>query len=335
MRDTHTVDVGLTAVIMAVSGGVAKVLAVREGAGEHALPSGLFDPAQDRTLNLSLRRWIMELTALEVGYVEQLYTFGNQYRDARELDVGARFLSIGYLGLAREQRIGTGVPAEWHDIYDYLPWEDWRGGRPAVLDAHIMPALAAWAEDALDGAGRALRRGRIAMTFGTADAIDHEKALQRFELMYEAGLLPEAHRDYALVREKSSSVFSFNKNKIEDIYKVSLEVGGLPMKMDHRRILASALERVRGKIKYRPLVFELLPAAFTLLQLQKVVEALSGVALHKQNFRRLIQAERLVEETGEMETTARGRPAALFRFRPQVLSERPAPGVGVPKISTI
>ena len=117
----------------------------------------------------------------------------------------------------------------------------------------------------------------------------------------------------------------------EDLLKLSREISPKSLAMDHRRILASALERVRGKIKYRPLVFEILPDTFTLYYLQRVVEALSGVRLHKQNFRRLIQNEKLVEETDEMDTSSRGRPAVLFRFREQVLYERPAPGVGLPK----
>jgi len=51
--------------------------------------------------------------------------------------------------------------------------------------------------------------------------------------------------------------------------------------------------------------------------------------LHKQNFRRLVEAGALVEPTGEMSTQTGGRPAALFRFRRSVLQERPAPGLRV------
>ena len=102
------------------------------------------------------------------------------------------------------------------------------------------------------------------------------------------------------------------------------------MALDHRRILASALGRLRGKLRYRPVIFELLPGTFTLLQLQRTVEALAGVRLHKQNFRRLVEAGGLVEGTGRLEARAVGRPAELFRFRREVLRERPAPGVGLP-----
>jgi hypothetical protein len=66
---------------------------------------------------------------------------------------------------------------------------------------------------------------------------------------------------------------------------------------------------------------------FTLTELQRTVEAISGRRLHKQNFRRLVEAAALVEPTGETSTATGGRPAALFRFRGEVVQERPAPGL--------
>ena len=60
------------------------------------------------------------------------------------------------------------------------------------------------------------------------------------------------------------------------------------------------------------------------------VEALVGVRLHKQNFRRLVERGSLVEGTAQLEPDTGGRPAELFRFRREVLHERPAPGVGLP-----
>jgi len=104
------------------------------------------------------------------------------------------------------------------------------------------------------------------------------------------------------------------------------------MALDNRRILATALGRLRGKLKYRPVVFELLPPEFTLLQLQRVVEALAGVPLHKQNFRRLVETGGLVEGTGRQHPPTGGRPAELFVFRRDVLRERPAPVVGLPGV---
>jgi hypothetical protein len=99
------------------------------------------------------------------------------------------------------------------------------------------------------------------------------------------------------------------------------------MRFDHRRILATAISRLRAKLKYRPVVFELMADAFTLTELQHTVEAISGRHLHKQNFRRLVESAALVEPTGKSAQPGRGRPAALFRFRRDILKERPAPGV--------
>jgi hypothetical protein len=104
---------------------------------------------------------------------------------------------------------------------------------------------------------------------------------------------------------------------------------GAAMRYDHRRILATAIGRIRAKIKYRPVIFELMPDEFTLFELQKTVEAILGPHLHKQNFRRLVESAGLVEPTGELRANTGGRPARLYRFRREVLLERPAPGVRV------
>ncbi len=96
---------------------------------------------------------------------------------------------------------------------------------------------------------------------------------------------------------------------------------GRPMFADHRRMLATAITRLRAKIKYRPVVFELMPESFTLSHLQRTVEALAGLALHKPNFRRLIDQQELIEETGEMSSETGGRPAKLYRYRRAILEE--------------
>lgn len=73
-----------------------------------------------------------------------------------------------------------------------------------------------------------------------------------------------------------------------------------------------------------------MPPEFTLLQLQQTVEALAGRGLHKQNFRRLMEQQELVEETGQLTAGAAGRPAKLFRFRSGVLQERAIAGTKLP-----
>ena len=93
--------------------------------------------------------------------------------------------------------------------------------------------------------------------------------------------------------------------------------------------MSISIGRIRAKIKYRPVVFELMPDEFTLFELQKTVEAILGPHLHKQNFRRLVESAGLVEATGEVRVKTGGRPARLYQFRRKVLLERPAPGVRV------
>ena len=73
-----------------------------------------------------------------------------------------------------------------------------------------------------------------------------------------------------------------------------------------------------------------MPDMFTLLQLQRCVEALAGKLVHKPNFRRLIEQQELVEDTGETSQETGGRPAKLFRFRRAVLAERAIAGTKLP-----
>jgi hypothetical protein len=291
--------ISLDAVIVAVTDDAPRVLVVHEGEAD-ALPSGPLDLEAHPTLERGLRTWVVQQTGLTLGYVEQLYTFGDRFRDPRERAGGPRVISAAYLALVREGRLEAGFEAGWADCYRYLPWEDWRAGRPPVLDAVLLPSLQSWA--ARDG----LRHERLRQCFGHAGTPwDHERCLERYELLWEAGLVAEAGQPTAVA-------------------------SGRPMARDHRRILATALGRLRGKLGYRPLVFELLPERFTLGALQRVVEALAGKRLHTQNFRRLVASARLVEPTGEIVRGTGGRPAKLFRFRREVLNERPAPGVGLP-----
>jgi len=305
-RGASSFEIGLTAAIVAVTEEVPLILTVKRDLD--ALPSGPLDPAADLTLEKALRGWVREQTGLELGYVEQLYTFGDRRRP-RTAPGGARPLSVGYLALVREAQPSGAAAAEWRGCYEYFPWEDWRAGRPPLLEREIAPALLAWAAA---GAPKAARRERVEITFGLGGAAwDGERVLERYELLYEAGLVGEARRDAGLDPSGRPAL-------------------GRPMALDHRRILATALGRVRGKLRYRPVVFELLPASFTLLQLQRVAEALAGLRLHKQNFRRLVEKGGLVEGTGRLATRTAGRPAELFRFRREVLRERPAPGVGLP-----
>ncbi len=312
------VTVGLHATIVAVTGAEPRVLTVSGGAaddGAPALPFGPLDPDRHRTLELGLRAWVREQTGMDLAHVEQLYTFADRDRGGAA-DERARVIAVAYLALVRERHLAAGHPAAWQAVYRFLPWEDRRDGESALLRDRIRPALDAWIAAAPPGEGRRERRGRADITFGSGAAgWDAERVLDRYELLYEAGLVTEAGRGGGPgTAGAAPGPAGF----------------GAPLALDHRRILATALGRLRGKLKYRPLVFELLPEAFTLLQLQRTVETLAGVRLHKQNFRRLVERGALVEGTGRVEPATGGRPAELFRFRREVQHERPAPGVGLP-----
>ena len=206
--------------------------------------------------------------------------------------------------------MGQGFEAHWSGWYDYFPWEDHRAGPPAMLAKMLTPKLRSWAKSAPAANLQRERWRRAAITFGLDEREwNEELVLQRYELLYEAGLIPEAVRDGA---------------------EATAVVPGRPMTGDHRRILATGIARLRAKIKYRPVVFELMSAEFTLLQLQRSVEALAGRLVHKQNFRRLIEQQQLVEETGAIAADTVGRPAKLFRFRHAVLAERAVAGTKLP-----
>lgn len=309
--------VDLLGVIIAVTDEVPRVLVV-DGEDGTALPHGPFMPGEHTTLEAGFRTLIEQQAGLDLYYIEQLYTFGNQYRTAEEIGGGPRTLSVAYVALTRE----VDVPApgtRWADWYDFLPWEDWRGGRPDYI-ADLAPALTRWRNASRSATVRRNRAERVNVTFGDAGTseLDGVLTLERLELLYDAGLLGEAERD---------------RRAIEGETPVDLsDELGLPMASDHRRVLATALGRIRGKLAYRPVVFELLPGEFTLYQLQRVAEALSGSHLHKQNFRRLVMNANLVEAVGRTTAVSRGRPAKLYRFRREVLGEKLTVGLARPML---
>ena len=313
------VIIGLSAVVVAVTEDAPYVVVTRDGGDAAALPFGPFDPAGDRTLELSLRGWVKEQTGFDIGYVEQLYTFGDRGREMPMAESAGsdRVISISYLALTPSRAVLDRAGARWRTWYDFFPWEDWRDGRPAVIDEIIAPRLRTWVGS--DGEAGNQRRSRVRLAFALDGAVwNEERSLERYELLYEAGLAPEAARDRVRFAGKPPPA-------------MAAEPGlGEPMASDHRRILATAIGRLRAKIKYRPVVFELAPEHFTLLLLQRVVEAIAGLELHKQNFRRLLDRTGLVEGTGQVDTSAGGRPAELFRARRETLSERPVGGVHVP-----
>jgi hypothetical protein len=302
------VRIGLSAVVIALRAGQTVVLTTHAADGAPALPFGPFDPARDRTFELALRAFVTEQTGFPLGFVEQLYTFGDAGRASPRATPGperAREVSVGYLALTADAPEAPGLDAAWTPVFDIFPWEDWRDGSPIVMQ-RLEPALRAWA------AADARRLGRAETLFAlTPDRRwNEERVLERYELLYEAGLVAESARDHDRPAPPP--------------------VHDLPMASDHRRIVATALGRLRSKLKYRPVLFDLTPDTFTLSALQAAAEAVAGLSLHKQNFRRGVERAGLVVATGVFSSDTGGRPAELFSFVGADPLGGPAPGLTLP-----
>lgn len=303
--------VGLSAVILCVEDGSPVFLSTQGKGALPALPFGTFDPARDRTFELALRQWVAEQTGFPLGHVEQLYTFGDRNRKAEDDDAISptehmRLISVGYLALTpKPETVSARFDTKWRNWYEHFPWEDYRSGVPTIFSERLLPQLMTWT------AGNAKRLDRLRLAFGLdSQPRNEERVLERYELLYEAGLVSEARRDAGLPGDD------------RDI--------GSPMLSDHRRILATAISRIRGKLKYRPVIFDLVDETFTLSELQQTVEAILGLMLHKQNFRRALERTDMVDGTGKMETATGGRPAELYRFKRELLKTRALMGMPAP-----
>ena len=307
------IRIGLSAVVIALRDRKACVLttpgdAAPGEAGAAALPFGPFDPARDRTFERALRDFVTAQTGFRLGFVEQLYTFGDLGRASPRATPGPerrREVSVGYLALTADAADAPLADARWTPVLEIFPWEDRRDG-PAACLAALIADLTAWAgEDPR-------RQARVETLFATSPSHrwNEGQVLDRYELLYEAGLVAEAARD-----QDSPP---------------PIDAPGRAMASDHRRILATGLGRLRSKLKYRPVLFDLMPAAFTLSELQTAAEAIAGLSLHKQNFRRGVERTGLVEPTGRLSAATGGRPAELFRVIDGDLSTGEALGLPLP-----
>ena len=163
------IEIGLTAAIVTVEDEEPAILVAGEAGGAQdeartGLPFGPFDPLAHRTFEIGLRAWVEAQTGLTVGYVEQLYTFGDRGRHARPGDTGPHMVSVGYLALTRMSDNAprcAPAPASSRGTASF-PWEDWREARPAILDKTILPLLNEWAGPRTAGAGARARPARAA-----------------------------------------------------------------------------------------------------------------------------------------------------------------------------
>ena len=126
-----SLSIRLSAVIIAATVNEPRVLTVRIGTDTvEALPSGPLE-VEHRTLEVGLRAWVERQTGQKLGYVEQLYTFGDRDRIETGESRPSRALTVAYLALVREARLGGAGEAVWQNWYRHFPWEDWRDGKPA------------------------------------------------------------------------------------------------------------------------------------------------------------------------------------------------------------
>ena len=143
------IEIGLTAAIVALEGNEPLILTASGSDGDRlaGLPFGPFDAVSHRTFEIGLRAWVEEQAGLRLGYVEQLYTFGDRGRHTEPGDTGAHVVSIGYLALTRAADNAARAPgATFEPWYRFFPWEDWRKEKPRIVAETI----------AVDGISRCL-----------------------------------------------------------------------------------------------------------------------------------------------------------------------------------
>ena len=174
-------------------------------------------------------------------------------------------------------------------------------------------------------------RGRWALPGGFVQMNETLEAAVRRELEEETGLagvfleqlytFGDPGRDprgrtvtvayYALVQPGEHRVVAASDARAARWYDVS----ALPrLAFDHDRVIETALARLKGKLRYQPIGFELLPRKFTLTQLQKLYETILERALDKRNFRKKVLSLGILEELDELESGVARRPARLYRF---------------------
>lgn len=134
-------------------------------------------------------------------------------------------------------------------------------------------------------------------TFGKVDRDPRDRVVT---VAYYALVNLEGHEVRASSDARNAAWFSLN-----DLPELAF---------DHRKILAIAHERLRGKVRYQPIGFELLPERFTLRQLQHLYEVVLDRELDKRNFRKKVLAMGIVKETNEIEKDVAHRAARLYRF---------------------
>jgi hypothetical protein len=308
--------------------------------GLDAWPGGYVDAYDDVDARAAALRELLEETGCtEPSFLETLDTYDRIGRDPRQyagrpdaetgewVYRGARVFSKAQLALFRVGELAPGagddaVSVQLRRVYDYLPWEDLREAEGQRLARKAARELDAWASATASAEPRGQRQQRVQHAFGESlQDWNEERVSERYALLFEAGLLEEAHRD--------------RWGRVDEAALERCAPYGRALAFDHRHMLADALSRLRGKIKYVPATLHaLLPLEFTLLDLQLASEAIGGRRLYKANFRQRIsrsETYRIVKPLGRQHSSARPGPRAeLHCFPRDVLLLRLDPSIRMP-----
>jgi hypothetical protein len=299
--------VELAACLLSVEGDEPVVLVEEGTTNEARFPSVAFDPGAHKCLDLGVRDWLHENTGIELGRLEQVHT-------ARRNGVGSGIgdpcsaLSIGFLGLIPPQQRSTVTRGTWRRALDFMPWEDRRRRGGLAGHERVGQYLLSRLQSSTLAGEQALERQsrRIRTAFGLdSTPWDETATLERVDLVHK--LPPYLNETGSAAYAEGMSVEALAPSR---------------MVPDHLQILAAALGRLRARLRVRPIAMDLVPPVFTLLDLQRSAEAILGPSLHKQNFRRYVEGAGVIEATGTMRQQTGGRPAQLFRFRREGMSER-------------
>ena len=190
--------------------------------------------------------------------------------------------------------------------------------------AYALPGVFVAREESLDhAASRALRdkAGITQIFLEQLFTLGDPKRDPRGRVVSVAyyALVPEGRFVTATLRNPGSTVgrieVPWSGEEGDEVHVRDANGKQLKLAFDHSRIIGIAVQRIRGKLNYAPIGFELLPDEFTLFSLQRIHEAVLGRKLNKDSFRRKMLASGLIEDTKHRQTGTAFRPATLYRFK--------------------
>ncbi|MBL4618211.1 MAG: hypothetical protein JKY46_10995 [Robiginitomaculum sp.] len=285
MSSASSMLVDLRLSVLACDSQTARVLtALDSDHRTRKLPVFSVDIKNFDTPQKALRQQLGKALSSQLPYLEQV-----------AIGVENGRLVCDLLGLVADRNAFRLPTCDWWPLFELFPWEDWRKCTPKNVTEVLLPQLYLQADkqkQKLDIIGR---------LFGQNGFLWHSENIdQRFEMLYQAGLLPEALRD------RSGAKISVRHHHVA--------VFGQTMLGKDRLQLAKSLSRLRQLLLLRPVLNYLLLAPFSLGDLLKTIENISGVGLHTQNFRRDILRGGAVKDIGAIRSTRTGRPAKLYNW---------------------